>query len=165
MLIFKNVHLYKAVLLIAVLLVLLSGCTANNINIYSEQVPTPVEITDSEQQDRTIEELAEEWAYALISRDGKPRYDMMSDQAKERFVQEQKVRSGEDWNYNIGYSSPTVYEYSVELEGMTATLTYNAKTSEPAYYSSQEKVTFTEETGQLLVEEYETVYENKVISK
>lgn len=103
-----------------------------------------------------IEELAVVWANALKSRDGKPRYDMMSAKAKEKFKQEQISRSGEDWNYNIGGSSPWVVDFQIEVDGMTAHITYVTQNSVPEYYNTMETVTFSKENNTFVVDDYQT---------
>ena len=103
----------------------------------------------------SLRRLADTWANALKTRDGKPRYDLMTEKAKKQFEQEQIDRSGEDWNYNIGVSSPWVVDYTIELDGLTATITYLTQTSEPAYYRSKETVTFVRDRGQLRVDAYQ----------
>lgn len=113
----------------------------------------------NEQLAEQIEQLAKVWAEALKTRDGEPRYKMMSEHAQHKFEQEQIARAGEDWNFNIGYSSPWVVDYQIDIDGSTATITYTTKTSEPAYYSTQETVYFKQEGDMLVVEDYETVYE------
>lgn len=110
-----------------------------------------------------INVLTKIWANALKSRDGKPRFDMMSDEAKEKFKQQQINRSGENWNYIIGDSSPWVTAYEVHIRNLIATITYVTKTSEPAYYQTKEMLTFIEKNGQLIVDDYETIFENKVV--
>ena len=100
--------------------------------------------------------LAKVWADGLQTRDGQLRYEMMSEEMKERFIQEQIVRSGENWNFNIGVSSPWVVDYEVEINGTTANITYVTKTSEPAYYNTIETITFGKENGTLVVVDYNT---------
>ena len=117
-----------------------------------------------ETKTETVASLAETWANALKTRDGKPRYDMMSDQAKEKFKKQQMVISGNNWNYIIGNSSPWVVNYEIKIDGMKATITYLTQTSKPEYYNTKETVTFaTDKNGQLYVKDYETVFENKLV--
>ena len=67
------------------------------------------ENTDTKQYDpKEMERLADTWANALQTRDGKPRYEIMSEKAREKFEEEQIVTSGENWNFVIGVSSPWV---------------------------------------------------------
>ncbi|MBW4082028.1 M56 family metallopeptidase [Paenibacillus sp. S150] len=108
-----------------------------------------------------VMKLASVWADALVSRDGHPRYGMMSAAVQEQFRQEQAARSGENWNYNIGVSSPRVVDYKIRIDGKTAYITYLTQTSEPAYYQTEERVTFTVEDGELVVGEYNIVYEDR----
>ncbi len=91
-----------------------------------------------------INKLASIWADALISRDGHPRYEMMSAAMKEQFKQEQAARSGENWNYNIGVPSPWAADYEIRIKGKT-----------------QESLTFAVEDGGLVIAEYYTVYEDR----
>ncbi|GMK37210.1 hypothetical protein PCCS19_02630 [Paenibacillus sp. CCS19] len=110
-----------------------------------------------------IVELTNKWASALMTRDGKPRYEMMSEAMKDKFEQEQMIRSRENWNYNIGVSSPWVVDYSIKINGETATITYSTRTSEPASYQSEETVHFGKANGKLVVDDYRTVYEDALI--
>ncbi|ASA25823.1 M56 family metallopeptidase [Paenibacillus donghaensis] len=109
---------------------------------------------------KTMENHAAVWANALIIRDGEPRYEMMSETMREKFKQEQIARSGEDWNYNIGVSSPWVVTFEVKIEDHTAHITYFTQTSEPASYLSEEAVTFGRVEGEVVVVGYESVYED-----
>lgn len=102
-----------------------------------------------------IEELSISWATALKTRDGEPRYEMMSEKAKEKFIQEQIVVSGENWNYVIRDSSPWVVHFEIQIEGMTATITYDMQTSEASNYSKIETIHFIEdEHGNIVVDDY-----------
>ncbi|AOT69295.1 M56 family metallopeptidase [Geosporobacter ferrireducens] len=107
--------------------------------------------------------LATVWANALKTRDGQPRYEMMSEKMKEKFEQEQIDRADENWNFNIGVSSPWVVDFEVKLDGANANITYLTMTSEPAYYNRMETLTFGKEKGKLVVAGYQTVYEDKLI--
>ncbi|MEO3944874.1 hypothetical protein [Gorillibacterium sp. CAU 1737] len=108
----------------------------------------------------TKEEIAAIWANALKTRDGKPRFERMSESAKDKFIQEQIARSGEDWNFVIGVSSPWVVEYEVEISGMTAAITYRTQTSEPAAYETRETLTFAETEHGVVVDDYQTEFED-----
>ncbi|PZD96662.1 hypothetical protein DNH61_05510 [Paenibacillus sambharensis] len=139
--------------------IIMSGCTATstNGNVNNDQ-PMQRQSKISVEEAETLKELADVWANALKTRDGKPRYEMMSEQAKEKFKQEQIGRSGEDWNFIIGDSSPWVVDYEINMEGMTATITYLTETSEPAKYSMQETVTFIKEQDTFVVDTYQTIF-------
>ncbi|MFJ5624144.1 copper amine oxidase N-terminal domain-containing protein [Peribacillus loiseleuriae] len=112
---------------------------------------------------QSITDLTTIWANALKTRDGKPRYEMMSEQAKEKFKREQINKSGENWNYIIGVSSPWVVDFKFEINGMNATITYRTRTSEPAYYNTKETITFVKKNGKLFVEDYQTIFEDQLI--
>jgi Copper amine oxidase N-terminal domain len=113
---------------------------------------------------QSISDLTKIWANALKTRDGKPRYEMMSEKAKEKFKQEQINRSGENWNYIIGVSSPWVVDFDIKIDGMTANITYVTQTSEPAYYNTKETLTFVKKNGKLIVDDYQTIFEDQLIS-
>ncbi|MFP4973999.1 M56 family metallopeptidase [Paenibacillus sp. CN-4] len=103
--------------------------------------------------------MASVWADALITRDGEPRYHMMSQAAITKFAQEQSSRSGENWNYNIGVSSPWAVGYEISLEGDAALITYQTRTSEPAEFRTVEGIVFGVENGRAVVADYETLKE------
>lgn len=158
-------HSYKSTLLgMAVILVLsgsaLTSAKSNDTKPIAANGDVIIETVG------TIEDLATVWANALLSsRDGKPRYEMMSEQAKAKFTQEQIVRSGADWNFNIGYSSPWVIDYEIEVDGMKANITYLTQTSVPEYYNSKETLIFIMEDNKLVVDDYQYVFEDKLIEK
>ena len=138
--------------------------TDKNGNLYVKDFETVFENKLVESQKETIAKLAQDWANALKTRDGKPRYDMMSDQAKEKFKKQQMKTGGKNWNYIIGASSPWVVDYEIKIDGMTATITYLTQTSKPEYYQTRETVIFaTDKNGKLYVKDYETVFENKLV--
>lgn len=95
--------------------------------------------------------MAEIWAEALRTRDGKPRYEIMSESMKAKFVAEQKQRSGEEWNYNIGYSSPWVVNYEIDVQGNTASIIYHLADSAGGKYDRTEIITFGKENNQLAI--------------
>lgn len=142
---------------VAVLL-LLGGAALTNANTKEKHREHITQTADA-----NIENQTTVWADALISRDGKPRYEMMSAKAKEKFVQEQINRSGEDWNYHIGVSSPWVIDYESKVDGMNAVITYVTETSEPAYYKTVESLQFSWVNGDLVVDDYETKLEGELI--
>lgn len=95
------------------LFIVLVGCHQSseggnqNSSFSKQNKESREEVKVAEKEEKMIE-LTEDWANALKTRDGKPRYEMMSNKAKQKFEQEQIQRSGENWNYNIGDSSPWV---------------------------------------------------------
>lgn len=154
----KNSYKWSIVGIIVLLLV--GGAALTNANSNSEEKHRE---ETTQMADAAIENQTAVWADAFKSRNGKPRYDMMSAKAKEKFVQEQVNRSGEDWNYNIGFSSPWVIDYRSKVDGMKAVITYVTQTSEPAYYKTVEAVTFAKKKGKLVVDDYETLLEGELI--
>ncbi|WP_435166878.1 M56 family metallopeptidase [Paenibacillus glycanilyticus] len=149
---------YRWSLVGVVVLLLVGGTALTNANTEEKSVEE-----NSLTADVSLENMAADWANALKTRDGKPRYDMMSAKAKEKFIQEQVNRGGEDWNYNIGVSSPWVIDYRSKVDGMNAVITYVTLTSEPAYYKTVEAVTFVKKKGELVVDDYETLLEGELI--
>ena len=150
-------------LLSAVVTFLIRGCgAATDANTSgTAEVENNVEQTE----ELEVKEAAEVWANSLKTRDGKPRYDMMSEENKEKFKQEQVNKSGENWNYNIGVSSPWVVDFEIEIDRMTAVITYLTQTSEPSYYNKQETVTFAKENNKLVVVDYQTLFEDQLVEK
>ncbi|MBQ9091012.1 MAG: M56 family metallopeptidase, partial [Anaerotignum sp.] len=100
------------------------------------------------------QEMVRLWAEALSIRDGKIRYDMMGEDAKAQFEAEQKAVQGEDWDFNIGGSSPWVVSYEVEEKENAAIITYTMQDSTPQFYTMKELLKFGEENGKTVVESY-----------
>lgn len=143
----------KVVILASVLtLIVITGCTFN---------PAVKQHLSADRMD----ELADTWAYSLMTRDGKPRYEIMSAEMKKKFEQEQIIRSGEDWNFNIGVSSPWVVSYDISIDNQTATITYLTRTSVPASYQTEEVIHFADDDGKIVVDDYHYVYEDKLIEE
>lgn len=144
------------------LFIVLVGCHQSseggnqNSSFSKQNKESREEVKVAEKEEKMIE-LTEDWANALKTRDGKPRYEMMSNKAKQKFEQEQIQRSGENWNYNIGDSSPWVVSYDIEIEGMTANIVYTMKTSEPASYYKREILTFARQNDNLVVDDYQSI--------
>lgn len=91
------------------------------------------------------------WANALKTRDGKPRYDMMTESMQKEFEKNQKALTGDsDMNYTIGFSSPRVVSYDILVSENSAYITYIMADNTDEHYSSTEKITF-EKTGDKLL--------------
>lgn len=158
MALFKNNTKKWSILGVAIIL-LISGCTSTNAKTNENrgvENTTIAEIDETIKSEVNIEDLTTVWANALKSRDGTPRYKMMSEKAKEKFKQEQIIRSGETWNYNIGDSSPWVVDFEIKIDGMNAMIDYVTETSEPSSYKMQESLSFAKENGNLVVYDYQT---------
>lgn len=106
-----------------------------------------------------IYKMAEKWAEALENRNGKVRYEMMNEECKNTFVEEQNAGEGEDWNYSIGWSSPWVISYEIEVKEETAIITYTMQDSIPQVYTMKELLRFGEENGKPVVRDY---YESNI---
>ncbi|WP_458408009.1 hypothetical protein [Anaerotignum sp.] len=143
-----------ALLAMTLVLALTSGCLVS----YGGSDPI------SENTDIALVEgtkaMATTWAEALKTRDGKPRYDMMSEECKAAFIEEQKAGLGDDWNYVIGWSSPWVISYSIEMKEYSAIITYTMQDSNPQQYVMKELLKFGEENGELVVVDhfYSNIY-------
>lgn len=97
-------------------------------------------------------QMAETWAEALKTRDGKSRYEIMSGSMKEKFIAEQKrLSGGEEWYYNIGGSSPWVVDYKIDIQGDIATIMYHLADSGGEKFDRTEIITFGKENNQLVV--------------
>ena len=106
-------------------------------------------IYDSELTPMVLSGLSD-WANALISRDGKPRYELMSEQMKQEFVKNQKALIGNDnWNYIIGVSSPWTTAYQMIACGSFCYITYYQTDSTGARYTQNEILTFWVKDGKL----------------
>jgi len=117
------------------------------------------------EQEKTA--MAQTWAESLKSRDGKPRYEMMSEKCKAAFVEEQSILLGDNWNYVIGWSSPWVVSYEVDVNADAAVITYEMKDNTPYIYYMKERIKFGKENGNLVVEEhfYSNVYGEDILPK
>ena len=145
-------------ILTPVMACMLTGCGGsplNNDNAQGSEAASP--------DDVAVYELATIWANSLQIRDGEARYVLMSEAAKDKFEQEQIQRSGEDWNFNIGYSSPWVVDYEIELDGLTAHIEYQSTTSETILYRSSETITFEQVNGNIIVTDYHMNYEDEPV--
>lgn len=96
----------------------------------------------------TLEEMADAWAKCLQTRDGQPRYEMMSPQAKEKFIAGQKARvadvPGQPWNFNIGGSSPHIdgWEIGIDTTRPMATIIYHTSDSGGMTFDWKEILSF-----------------------
>lgn len=100
------------------------------------------------------EQMAETWAQALENRNGEPRYNMMSQKLKQEFEQEQGLAEDGKLIYSIGWSSPWVIGYSVNIDGDSANIHYTMVTSVPETYYMDETIYFGEENGEAVVIDY-----------
>ncbi|MGO4106348.1 M56 family metallopeptidase [Paenibacillus sp. YAF4_2] len=153
-------HSYKWSLIGLTVILLLGGTALTNANT-QDKGNQAIEDNNQSLDVTAIENLSEVWANALKTREGKPRYEMMSSKAKDKFIQEQIIRSGENWNYNIGVSSPWVVDFESEIDGMNVIITYLTLTSEPNYYKTVESLKFSRENGKLVVDDFETINEGE----
>lgn len=103
-------------------------------------------------------EKALTWAEALKTRDGQPRYDMMTEGMQKAFIEDQKalINDGDNWNYVIGVSSPQTLAYDIFLADNNAYIIYYQTDSSGMRYAIGEKITFEQTGEEILVSSSET---------
>ncbi|ATW24689.1 hypothetical protein [Candidatus Formimonas warabiya] len=104
-------------------------------------------------EEKEILRVAGRWAEGLKQRDGRLRYDDMTPALQKEFKAYQQEISGNANNWVIGGSSPWVESYEIDVQGMSAFITYLTKTSNPATFIKKEELSFTKEKGKLVVAE------------
>ena len=134
-------------LALALLLAIGAGCAVKEKDGPAEFLEAPLD----EGEMAELKSMAEEWAEALSLRDGKTRYDMMSEDMQAQFIKEQTAVQGEDWDYTIGSSSPWVNAYEVTLAGNQATIIYDMQDSTPQHYEMTEILKFEALDGEYVV--------------
>lgn len=144
----------KGMALIAVTLALTVTCGCMVSYGGADEMPPAVQGENILQTEER--EIAVLWAEALTLRDGEPRYARMGEKAKEKFAAEQMAIQGEDWDFNIGWSSPWVMSYDIEEGDGKATITYTMQDSEPRQYMMKEILKFGKENGRTVVTDYLT---------
>lgn len=155
---------------VALAVILFVSSEETPLSQFREETPAVIseeEIEQVNEKDKVsdeIKELATIWAEALKLRDGKPRYDMLANDAKDKFLEEQVISNGEDGIYVIGVSSPWVVDFDIEVDGMNAIITYLMQTSDPAYFETKEIITFKKENDTFIVESFETIYEDEPVN-
>lgn len=108
--------------------------------------------------------LADIWAKAWMTRDGKARYDIMGAAMRATFEAQQLEASGPDGDpWVIRWSSPWVTSYTIDLEDNTALINYEYTDSTEAVYEGYERITFGEENGRLVVIDRNADYEDTII--
>jgi beta-lactamase regulating signal transducer with metallopeptidase domain len=99
-----------------------------------------------------IERLADIWANAWMTRDGKARYEIMSESMKLEFGDEQLRVNGNDGDpWVIRWSSPWVVSYSIEVNKDKAAINYKYTDSTTATYEGTEFLTIGNENGKSVV--------------
>ncbi len=140
----ERIHLRRP--LIWVTLILFLTLIFISIGLFSD-TESKTEFTD-----REIGTMAGTWAEAMKTRDGEPRYEMMSEKMKEGFIAGQKLRS-EPWNFNIGVSSPWVLDYEITVKDGSAEILYHLTDSTQQIYDKKEIIHFGKEKGKIVVAE------------
>ena len=98
--------------------------------------------------------MATIWAEALKTRDGEPRFEIMSEKLQQEFIESQKLRS-DPWNFNIGVSSPWVTDYEITVYQDSAEILYHMTDSTQGIYEMREIINFGEKNGKTAVTEAE----------
>lgn len=101
-------------------------------------------------------ELARVWAEGLKTRDGKPRYDMMSEELQKAFTEEHEATYGGN-HYVIGVSSPWTVSYDILLQNDAAYITYYQTDSTGERTSMDEVIHFTKQNDGYVVSASEIV--------
>ena len=100
------------------------------------------------------------WADGLKTRDGKPRYEMMTDAMQQDFIKAQtEYVNSDEWNYVIGYSSPWTISSDILIKDNNAYIWYYQSDSTPEMYVYNEIITFEKSDGKLLVSNSEEAEE------
>lgn len=113
-------------------------------------------VTPKDENYEKINELSIVWAEGVKIPDGKERLEMLSEDSKGKFEQEQINRGGENLNIING----ELVDYEIEIDGMNVEISYISQTSEPNYYHTKETLTFVKDNEKLLVEEYALIFDN-----
>lgn len=109
-------------------------------------------IINTNDNSEKMSEAARIWANSLVTRDGLPRFEMMTEALQNDFIAEKKGISGNDEiNYVIGYSSPKICSYDIVVYGNSAYITYLQADNTDERYSASETITFEEADGKILV--------------
>ena len=101
--------------------------------------------------------LAQIWAESLKTRDGRMRYDMMSEKMRFKFKQEQIIAQGINWNDTIGDSSPWVVDYKITADQDREKIVYRLADSGGGEYEKIEFITISRENDRLLVTDAEEI--------
>ena len=121
-----------------------------------------VSLADIDEQSNEVYRLADIWAKAWMTRDGKARYDIMSSEIKVKFEAEQ-ARIGVGDPFSIRWSSPWVISYTIQTEGNTALINYKYTDSTSAIYEGFERITIGQENGRAVVVGQNPDYEETII--
>ncbi len=105
-------------------------------------------------KDNRILELSKIWAEAYSNKDGKARYDIMTPKYQQLYYSQLVEINGEENPWYIRGSSPWVDSYDIVQRGDSVFITYKMVDSGQQEYIYQEQVFFTEENGELLVNNY-----------
>lgn len=89
-----------------------------------------------------IYSVADTWAQALKSRDGKVRYQLIRPEMKDDYYQSLVSLYGEEHPWTIGVSSPYVVDYDIKENQTNAVITYTTATSDGQTYVYQEQLSF-----------------------
>ncbi|MDD5944808.1 MAG: M56 family metallopeptidase [Clostridia bacterium] len=129
-------------LVLALVLTVTAGTGVRNVSA-EENITVPAE---------EVQKMAETWAEALMTRNGKPRCDMMNERLRKEFEAEQTDENGEIL-YSIGWSSPWAESYEIGTGDNKAYIVYSLTDSTQTEYRMIEILKFGGEKGRTVVTE------------
>ena len=141
---------------------------SSNTEILSDkqrmEIAKSVSLATGVEQNSEVYQLANIWAEAWMTRDGKQRYDIMSSDMKSDFESEQERINGDEGSpWVIRWSSPWVTSYAIQIEGDTALITYKYTDSTAAIYEGDERITIGQENGRMVVVGRNSDYEETIL--
>lgn len=124
------------------------------IGLLPDRKSEPIDALPGEPEYSEMLSMTSIWAEALKTRDGEPRYKIMSEKLQGEFIEGQKLRS-DPWNFNIGVSSPWVIDYEITVNQDSAEILYHMTDSTQGIFDKREIIYFGEENGKTVVIEAE----------
>ncbi len=120
------------------------------ISLLSDRENKSVDAPPGEPEYSEMISMASTWAEALKTRDGEPRFEIMSEKLQKEFIEGQKQRS-DPWNFNIGVSSPWVTDYEITVHQDSVEILYHMTDSTQEKYDKREIIYFGKENGKTVV--------------
>jgi len=143
MLNYRRPTMWIAVVILLLLLVA-------SIDLLSDRENKSVDAPPVEPEYQEMSSMAAIWAEALKTRDGEPRFEIMSEKLRGEFIEGQKQRN-DPWNFNIGVSSPWVTDYTITVKEASAEILYHMTDSTQGKYDKREIIYFGKENGKTVV--------------
>ncbi len=130
------------------------------ISFLPVEFSTSVEMNAVTNADKTIEEIAKQWANAYQYKDAKDRYALMTPEFQETYYNELVEKNGEENTWYLRGSSPWVESYEIVQNGNNVVITYIMEDSIPQQYIYQEELFLREQDGKILVHYYRVNVDN-----